>query len=322
MNREQLGDGVLGEVWREHHRYVLDVAYRMLGSVSEAEDVVQDAFARLLRVDLETIEDIRGWLVVAVTRRCLDQLRSARARREVYVGPWFPEPVIQPPGVETDPIDRVTLDDSVRMALMIVLERLSPAERAAFVLHEVFQFSFDEVASIIGKTPAACRQLASRARRHVRAETSPARFKVEPAQVQQIAEQFITAATSGNLDALMQVLDPNVVGHADSGGHGLAPRHPIVGRDNVARGILGFLNRQSVSLVQMPVNGEPGVLGYRDGRLSAVVALSVREGLITHMHVVVNPDKLAYAASVLNVPTFVGDAVSPAFGRHQGLEVR
>jgi RNA polymerase sigma-70 factor (ECF subfamily) len=206
------------------------------------------------------------------------------------------------------------------MALMIVLERLSPAERAAFVLHEVFQFSFDEVASIIDKSPAACRQLASRARRHVREETSPARFRVEPAQVQQIAEQFITAATSGNLDALMHVLDPNVVGHADSGGFVPAARQPIVGRGNVARGILGFLSKQSVSLVAMPVNGEPGVLGYRDGRLSAVVALSVREGLITHLHVVVNPDKLAYAASLLNVPTFVGDPASHEFDRLQGLE--
>src|SRR5215208_2793032 len=218
----------LTDVWREHHRYVLDVAYRMLGSVSEAEDVVQDAFARLLRIDLDEIEDIRGWLVVAVTRRCLDQLRSARSRREVYVGPWLPEPIIQPPGVETDPADRVTLDDSVRMALMIVLERLSPAERAAFVLHEVFQFSFDEVASIIDKTPAACRQLASRARRHVREETSPARFRVEPAEVQQISERFVAAATSGNLEDLMQVLDPNVVGHADSGGLVPAPRHLVV----------------------------------------------------------------------------------------------
>jgi RNA polymerase sigma-70 factor (ECF subfamily) len=314
-------DGALNEVWREHHRYVLDVAYRMLGSVSEAEDVVQDAFARLLRVDLETIEDVRGWLVVAVTRRCLDQLRSARSRREVYVGPWLPEPVIQPPGAETDPVDRVTLDDSVRMALLIVLERLSPAERAAFVLHEVFQFSFDEVASIIGKTPAACRQLASRARRHVRAETSPARFRVEPAQVQQIAERFVAAATSGSLDALMQVLDPNAVGHADSGGRVPAARQLIVGRDRVARGILGFLRTRQVSLTPMPVNGEPGVLAYEDGRLSAVVALSVREGLITHIHVIVNPDKLAYAASLLNVPVSVGDPASPAFDRLRGLEV-
>src|SRR5688572_4615117 len=150
-------DPALAEVWQAHHRYVLDVAYRMLGSVSEAEDVVQDTFARLLDEDLGEIRDVRGWLVVAVTRRCLDRLRSARSRREVYVGPWLPEPLI-PPAEDADPADRVTLDDSVRMALLIVLERLSPAERAAFVLHDVFQFPFEQVAGILGRTPAACRQ--------------------------------------------------------------------------------------------------------------------------------------------------------------------
>jgi RNA polymerase sigma factor (sigma-70 family) len=197
-------DVALGGVWREHHRYVLNVAYRMLGSVSEAEDIVQDAFARLLRVDLAEIEDVRGWLVVAVTRRCLDELRSARSRREVYVGPWMPEPVIQPSGQDQDPADRVTLDDSVRMAMLLVLERLSPAERAAFVLHDVFQFSFEDVAKIVERTPAACRQLASRARRHVRAEASPARFHVDPADLSRVADRFIAAASSGDLNALMQ----------------------------------------------------------------------------------------------------------------------
>jgi len=311
----------LTDVWREHHRYVLDVAYRMLGSVSEAEDVVQDAFARLLRVDLDEIEDVRGWLVVTVTRRCLDQLRSARSRREVYVGPWLPEPVIQPPGADGDPADRVTLDDSVRMALLIVLERLSPAERAAFVLHDVFQFSFEEVASIIDRTPAACRQLASRARRHVRAETSPVRFKVDPADAQRIAERFVAAVSTGDRQALMQVLDPNVAGHADSGGFVPAARQPIVGRDRVIRGLLGYLHARRVSLTPMPVNGEPGVLVFEDGRLTAVAALSVRDGLIDHIHVIVNPDKIAYVASLLNVPTIAGDP-RPDQSRVGRLEVR
>jgi RNA polymerase sigma-70 factor (ECF subfamily) len=306
-------DPALADVWREHHRYLLDVAYRMLGSVSEAEDIVQDAFARMLRVDLAEINDIRGWLVVAVTRRCLDQLRSARSRREVYVGPWLPEPVIQTSGHEGNPADRVTLDDSVRMAMLLVLERLTPAERAAFVLHDVFQFSFDEVATIVGRTPAACRQLASRARRQVRAEASPARFQVDPADLARVADRFIAAASTGDLQSLMQVLDPNVVGHADSGGVVPAARRPLVGRRNVARGLVGFFQRFQVTLVPIPVNGEPGVLAYKDGELSAVIALTYRDGLIDNIHAIVNPYKLAYAASLLGAQT----ALPPATGANR-----
>jgi RNA polymerase sigma-70 factor, ECF subfamily len=170
----------IGEAWRKHRRYLLDVAYRMLGTVTEAEDVVQEAFARLLREDIGEIEDVRGWLVVVTTRLSLDQLRSARAKREAYVGPWLPEPLIEPPGAGPDPVDRITLDDSVRMAMLVVLERLTPAERAAFVLHDVFRFSFDEVAEIVGRSTSACRQLATRARRRIREETGPARFAVDP----------------------------------------------------------------------------------------------------------------------------------------------
>src|SRR5438477_1997510 len=143
-------DAAFADAWREHRRYILDVAYRMLGSVSDAEDVVQEAFARLLQQDADQIQDVRGWLVVVVSRLCLDQLRSARSRRESYVGPWLPEPVVQPPGLVVDPAERVTLDDSVRMAMLVVLERLTPAERAAFVLHDVFQFAFEDVATIVG----------------------------------------------------------------------------------------------------------------------------------------------------------------------------
>src|SRR5207247_5391881 len=132
-------DSAFADAWREHHRYLLDVAYRMLGSVSDAEDAVQEAFVRLVRGNQEEIEDLRGWLVVVVSRLCLDQLRSARSQREAYVGPWLPEPLIQPPDQAVDPAERVTLDDSVRMALLVVLERLTPAERAAFVLHDLFR---------------------------------------------------------------------------------------------------------------------------------------------------------------------------------------
>src|SRR5256714_15565037 len=143
-------DAWVTQAWSDHHGFLLDVAYRLLGSYSEAEDLVQEAFTKLLRTDLDPIEDVRAWLVVVVSRLCLDQLRSARARREAYVGPWFPEPVID--SDDADPADRITLDDSVRMAMLVVLERLTPAERATFVLHDVFEFSFDDVSRIAGRT--------------------------------------------------------------------------------------------------------------------------------------------------------------------------
>src|SRR5881392_1739749 len=209
-------DTGFADAWREHRRYVLNVAYRMLGSVSDAEDIVQETFARFLRQDSDEIEDVRGWLVVVATRLCLDQLRSARWKRESYIGPWLPEPVIETE--DADPADRITLDDSVRMAMLVVLERLTPAERATFVLHDVFGFSFDDVAKIVGRSVEASRQLASRARKRIEEETGPARFDVDPTELNRIADRFITAATDGDMDALMEMLDPNVVGWTDSAG--------------------------------------------------------------------------------------------------------
>jgi RNA polymerase sigma-70 factor (ECF subfamily) len=297
-------DVTVDEIWHAHHGYLLNIGYRMLGSVSDAEDVVQESFARLFQEDLATIGDIRGWLVVAVSRRCLDQLRSARARREVYVGPWFPEPVISPPGAEGDPAERVTLDDSVRLALLLVLEQLSPAERAAFVLHDVFQFTFEEVAGIVGRTPAACRQLASRARRQVRAEANPARFTVDPAELNRVTERFAAAASNGDMDALVQMLDPNVSGWADSGG--IVPTsatRPLVGRDNVMRLFRHFQADHALRLVPVMVNNEPGLLGYDGDTLTAVISLSFREGRIDKFVAVLNPHKLAYAASLVDAPT-------------------
>src|SRR5439155_13878686 len=191
-------DPRVAEAWRDHRQRLMDVAYRMLGSVSDAEDAVQEAYARLVRNGVDGIDDVRGWLVTVTSRLCLDQLRSAQSQRTSYVGPWLPEPVVDVPSLGVDPADRVTLDDSVRMALLVVLEQLSPAERTAFVLHDVFQLSFDEVGSIVGRSAAACRQLASRARRHIEEETGPARFTVDPAAERQVAERFVAACTSGD----------------------------------------------------------------------------------------------------------------------------
>src|SRR5258708_4926420 len=184
-------EGLAGDAWRDHGRHVVDVAYRLLGSVTEAEDMVQEAFARLVRADQQSIDDVRGWLVVVVTRLCLDLLRSARVRRETYVGPWFPEPVAHAASEAPDPADIVTLDESVRMALLIVLERLSPAERVVFVLHDVFEYTFEEIAPMVDRTPAACRQLASRARRRIGAEEEKVPPPLDPEQIRRVAASSI-----------------------------------------------------------------------------------------------------------------------------------
>jgi RNA polymerase sigma-70 factor (ECF subfamily) len=292
-------DAAFADAWRDHHGYVLDVSYRMLGSLSDAEDIAQEAFARLLKQDPDDIDDVRGWLVVVASRLCLDQLRSARSKRESYVGPWLPEPIVD--DESADPADRVTLDDSVRMAMLVVLERLTPAERATFVLHDVFGFTFEDVARIVGRSVEASRQLASRARKRIDDETGPARFEVDRAEVGRIAERFISAATDGNLSALMDVLDPDVVGWTDSGGLFGVPREPVVGRDRVAGVFLWFVGTYGITLSPLPINGEPGVLATRGGRLFSVIALETREGVITRIHGIANPDKLGYVASVLGV---------------------
>src|SRR5260370_39144696 len=181
------------DAWRNHHRFLLDVAYRLLGSYSDAEDLVQEAFSRLLRTDLDPIEDVRAWLVVVVSRLCLDQLRSARVKREAYIGPWFPEPLLFSEDASIDPADVVTMDESVRFALLVVLERMSPAERVVFVLHDVFDFPFEKIAPLVGRTVAACRQLASLARKRVQEEAGSSRFAIDPAEQRRARPPLITA---------------------------------------------------------------------------------------------------------------------------------
>ena len=291
--------GEFADAWHDHRRYVLDIAYRMLGSISDAEDVVQETFTRLLTADIEEIDDLRGWLVVVAGRLCIDQLRSAQTRRRAYVGPWLPEPVVEPPAPSNDPAERVTLDDSVRMALLVVLEQLSPAERAAFVLHDVFQFSFEDIGEIVGRSAEACRQLASRARRHVAENTGRSRFDADPAELNRLAERFIAAASNGDLDALMEVLDPDVAGWTDTGGVPGAPRKAFVGREAVVKQLFRFLDAFGVHMVAMPVNGEPGAVVYQEDRLLAVLAFETRDGRITKIHGIANPAKIAYVAGLL-----------------------
>jgi RNA polymerase sigma-70 factor (ECF subfamily) len=294
-------DARLGGAWREHRRYVLDIALRMLGDLGDAEDVVQEAFSRLLRTGVDEIEDERAWLVTVVSRLCLDQLRSARRQRQELLGTPDPHPPGQRAGQPgaIDPADRVTLDESVRLALQVMLERLSPAERTAFVLHDVFQLSFDEVAEVVGRSPAASRQLASRARRHIRSDTNPARFAVESTEQRAVTERFIAASATGDLDALLAVLDPDVAGQADLGGSvGLLP--PVVGRDRVGPGTLRYVGPAAgVTLVSVPTGRRPSVLALRDGHVVVLLTLTVRDGLVSHIDALVDPVRLAPVTAAL-----------------------
>ncbi len=290
------------DAWTNHHRFLLDVAYRLLGSYSDAEDIVQEAFTRLLRADLDPIEDLRAWLVVVVSRLCLDQLRSARLRRESYVGPWFPEPLIHS-DESTDPADLVTMDESVRLALLIVLERMSPAERVVFVLHDVFEFPFEKIASMVSRSPAACRQLASRARRRIKAEEAAAgsaRFGIDPKEQRRVVDAFIAACAGGDLEALLPLLDPSVMGWADVGGTLPAVGQPNVGRALVAQQVMRFFGAPSGTVLRArEVNGEPGIVALREGAVTGVLALSVKNHLVTRVYVVADPRKLVQVRRAL-----------------------
>jgi RNA polymerase sigma-70 factor (ECF subfamily) len=274
----------------EHRPFLLGVARRILGSADEAEDVVQEAFLRATRAASDDIAEPRAWLTTVVGRLALDQLRSARARRESYVGPWLPEPVVG------DPADRITLDEQVSLALGTVLETLSPAERVVYVLHEAFGVPLSEVAGIVGRTPEACRQLASRARRHVQ-DRAP-RFDTDPAEQARVVEAFRVAVEAGDMEALAQLLDEDVSGQNDSGG--LVPgagRKPLQGRSKVLKGIkAGMRAFEDFHTEVRPVNGKPGIVGYVGNTVIAVVDLTVETGVITHIDIVVNPDKLRHVS--------------------------
>jgi RNA polymerase sigma-70 factor, ECF subfamily len=283
------------EAFQEHRQRLFSLAYRMLSSVSDAQDVLQEAYLRLERQGPDSLDAPGAWLTTVVSRLCLDRLRSAQARRETYVGPWLPEPLM----TEPDPVDRVTLAESVSMAFLIVLESLSPAERVAFVLHDVFGYGHGEVAAVLGRNEVACRQLVSRARRHVR-ERRP-RFEADPDERDRVANAFVAACAGGDVDALLHVLDPDVVLRADGGGVVKAARRPIVGADHVARFLLGVYRLQRDATAQLAhVNGTRGFIAQRDGRQIAVVALDIAAGRITGVNLIVNPAKLR------NVPSTDG----------------
>jgi RNA polymerase sigma-70 factor (ECF subfamily) len=288
-----------------HRDHLMAVAYRMLGSRSEAEDAVQEAWLRYAAADPAEIRDIRAWLTTVTGRICLDVLRSARVRREAYVGPWLPEPIVtRLPDPAADPAEQVALNSEVSLALLVVLERLSPEQRVAFVLHDVFAVPFEEIAGVLGTTPAAARQLASRARRAV-ADSAPRgtvsrRRATDRAEQQRVLDAFLSAARRGDIEGLLAVLAPDVVATGDGGGVAPAARTPIPGGLRVARFLLGlFRQAEKIDTVAEPVlvNGDLGLLiegTYPDGSSQRlVIAFVVADGRITAMFHQLNPAKLA-----------------------------
>jgi RNA polymerase sigma-70 factor (ECF subfamily) len=277
----------------ERHR-LINLAYRLLGSMVDAEDAVQEGYARWYAMSGQqraAIESPAAWLTTVTSRICLNMLGSARARRETYVGEWIPEPL--PERAEwapTDPADRVTLDESVSMAFLVVFESMTPAERVAFVLHDVFRYPFAEVAGIVGRTPAACRQLASSARRRIRASRATA---TPTARQAGIVRDFRQAWEATDVDALIGLLDPDATVIADGGGLAGAIDHPVVGGELVARGCVDFLSQSpGLTLLERMVNGQPGLVARRDGVTVAVAAFGVADDRIRHIWVVLNPEKL------------------------------
>lgn len=271
---------------------LIRVAYAVLGSTSDAEDVVSDGWLRLVTADArDPILDIEAWATVTVARLALDLLHSARVRRERYVGPWLPEPVVE---TMTDPADRVTLDESISYALMVVLETLSPAERTTWVLHDLFGMPFGEVASIVGRTPAAVRQLAARARHHV-ADNAP-RIAVTASEHDAAVAAFISASAGGDLAGLLRVLDPDVVLTSDGGAQVNAARRPVLGADRVGRFILGIADNvhEGQRLESVSVNGSTGLALYDGDHISIVVSFTVRNARIVRLDFVLAPDKLPH----------------------------
>ena len=283
-------------------RQLINLTYRLLGSLAEAEDAVQETYARWYALSAQQQDAIASpgaWLTTVASRICLDLLGSARARRETYVGEWIPEPLPgpagwasgRPGGTTAGPAGRVTLDESVSMAFLVVLDSMTPAQRVALILHDVFGYSFAEIAQIAGRTPAACRQLASSARRRIRASQPPA---APTARQAAIVRDFKQAWEARDIDALIGLLDPGATVTADGGGLASAALRPIEGGEQIARYVVGIAGRApgNVTILEHTVNGQPGLIAQQDGVTVTVFAFAVTGDRITHIWAVRNPDKL------------------------------
>ncbi|MEU9706490.1 RNA polymerase sigma-70 factor [Streptomyces sp. NPDC047981] len=276
-----------------HRNLLFTVAYEMLGSAADAEDVLQETWMRWVQVDLTEVREHRAYLVRITTRQALNRLRALSRRKEAYVGPWLPEPLLTAPDVAQD----AELAESVSMALMLVLETLSPTERAVFVLREVFDLGYDEIAAAVDKTPAAVRQIAHRARRHVDARRP--RAVVSASETRAALESFQHALATGDIQGLLDVLAPEVVLLSDGGGIKQAARRPVLGSDKVARYILGGAGKHpgAVATGLTVVNGNPALAMYLDGEMDGVMAVRLEDSRITGLYYVRNPEKLTRVGS-------------------------
>lgn len=277
---------------RERRR-LFGLAYRMIGEVAEAEDAVQDALARWAAADQQVIENPAAWLTTVTTRTCLDRLKAARRTRATYVGPWLPEPLVTDHTDRNDPAEAAVSADSMTLAFLVVLESLSPAERAVFLLHDVFGYPHEEIAVILGRSHAAVRKLASRARAHL--EDRRPRYEADADRRDAVATAFLAACTSGRLDQVMTLLAPDVTLVSDGGGRVSAARRPVHGADRVARFLLGLWQQagDSATVEVREVNGEPALLGRVEDAVVVVFVLHVADGRVAEVQAVRNPDKLA-----------------------------
>jgi len=301
------------EAYERLRPLMFSIAYRMLGTASEAEDVVQEAFLRYHRVQSgeggrHGVDSPKAYLSSVTTRLCIDYLRSARVRREAYSGEWLPEPLLtdDPLTVATspDPASLAEQSDSLSMAFLLLLERLSPVERAVFLLHDVFSYGYDEIAGIVGKSEDNCRQLAARARRHV-GEHKP-RFEASRSKREELAARFFRAVGDGDMGGLVTMLAADVVVYGDSGGVSPSWPRPIVGRDHVSRLLLGIaqqIRQVGISIRPAEINGQPGArLLDPDGRLISVFVLDIADGQVQTVRSVINPDKLRHLGPLADVP--------------------
>ncbi|MFE4797134.1 RNA polymerase sigma factor SigJ [Streptomyces sp. NPDC057908] len=287
------------DVFEDHRPVLTGVAYRMLGRIADAEDVVQEAWLRWSSASREDVREPRAFLVRIITRLAVDRLRQVQSRREAYVGPWLPEPLVTDFGPAVpDTAEQAVLADSVSVAVLVVLESLSPLERAVFVLREAFGFPYAEIAATLDRTEAAVRQLAGRARRHV--EERKPRYDVDPAQRRDLTERFLAAAAGGDIEELLALLAPDVRLVGDSGGKSKAPLRVIESADKVGRFLIAVAHGQTQDLDMrfLELNGAPGLLVLSGGKPDSVFQVDVRDGLIQCVYIVRNPDKLANLAGV------------------------
>jgi RNA polymerase sigma-70 factor, ECF subfamily len=289
----QTGDRLAA--FNQYRSLLFSIAYRMLGSVADAEDILQESFIRWQGSDAANIHSERAFLVTIVSRLCINHLQSARVQREEYVGQWLPEPLVTDRA--TDPFSAICVDESLSLAFLVLLERLTPLERAVLLLRDVFDYDYAEIARTIGKGEANCRQILRRARERI-TEMRP-RFKPSVEKKEEFLTKFLEASASGDLNGLVALLAADATLHADGGGQAPAVLNVVSGADRVARAILGGLSKlvpRNITLQRMQINGEPGIVSYLDGRPFSVVMLGVTDDCIQTVYVVTNPEKLAHLA--------------------------